>query len=335
MRAWEIVSADGIDALSLADRPSPEPGPGQVLVRLRASSINYRDLLTVESPAGRNLPCPRVPNSDGAGDVVAVGPGVTRVTPGDKVATCFFQHWNNGGITPDGMASALGGALDGVLAEEAVLAEDGVVAIPRHLDYRQAATLPCAALTAWHALVEKGRVKAGETVLLIGTGGVSIFALQFAVMHGARAIVMSSSDAKRERASRLGAWQTLNYRETPEWPEAVQEMTGGVGVDHVIEVGGAGTFERSVDAARIGGHVALIGVLAGGAVNPTAVMRKSLTVHGIYVGSRIMFEAMNQAIEAAALEPVIERTYGFDDARAAYHDMRAASHFGKLVIDIA
>lgn len=335
MRAWEIVSADGVDALSLADRPTPEPGPGEVRVRIRASSINYRDLLTVESPAARNLPYPRVPNSDGAGEVTAVGPGVSRFKPGDRVASCFFQRWNDGGITPDAMASALGGALDGVLAEDAVLAEDGVVAIPAHLDYRQAATLPCAALTAWHALVEKGRVKAGETVLLIGTGGVSIFALQFAAMHGARAIVLSSSDAKRERAAALGAWRTLNYREVPEWQDAVLEMTGGAGVDHVVEVGGAGTLERSVLAARVGGHVALIGVLTGGAVNPTAIMRKSLRVHGIYVGSRAMFEAMNRAIEAARLEPVIERAYGFDDARAAYRDMRAAGHFGKLVIDVA
>ena len=334
VRAYEIVSDDGIDALALAGRPSPEPGPGQVLVRLRASSVNYRDLMTVESPAARNLPCPRVPNSDGAGDVAAVGPGVTRVKPGDRVASCFFQRWNDGAITPDVMASALGGALDGVLAEEAVLAEDGVVAIPEGYDYRQAATLPCAALTAWHALVEKGRVKAGETVLLLGTGGVSIFALQFAVMHGARAIVVSSSDAKRERAAALGAWRTVNRRDTPEWQDAVLELTGGAGVDHVVEVGGAGTFDRSVHAARVGGHVALIGVLSGGAANPTAVMRKSLTVHGIYVGSRAMFEAMNRAIGAAGLEPVIEQAYGFDDAREAFHAMRTAGHFGKLVIDI-
>ena len=334
MRAWEIVSADGVDALTLADRPVPQPGPGQLRVRIRASSINYRDLLTVESPAARNLPYPRVPNSDGAGEVTAVGEGVTRFKPGDRVASCFFQRWNDGGITPDGMASALGGALDGVLAEEVVLAEDGAVAVPEGLDYRQAATLPCAALTAWHALVEKGRVKAGETVLLLGTGGVSIFALQFAVMHGARAIVVSSSDAKRKRVEALGAWRTVNYREDPEWHRAVRGLTGGAGVDHVIEVGGAGTFERSVEATRVGGHVALIGVLTGGAVNPVAVMRKSLTVNGIYVGSRAMFEAMNRALAAAGTQPVIDRTYPFGDARSAFRDMRAAGHFGKLVIDV-
>ena len=334
MRAWEIVSADGVDALTLADRPTPQPGPGRLRVRIRASSINYRDLLTVESPAARNLPYPRVPNSDGAGEVTAVGEGVTRFKPGDRVASCFFQRWNDGGITPDGMASALGGALDGVLAEEVVLAEDGAVAVPEGLDYRQAATLPCAALTAWHALVEKGRVKAGETVLLLGTGGVSIFALQFAVMHGARAIVVSSSDAKRKRVEALGAWRTVNYREDPEWHRAVRGLTGGAGVDHVIEVGGAGTFERSVEATRVGGHVALIGVLTGGAVNPVAVMRKSLTVNGIYVGSRAMFEAMNRALAAAGTQPVIDRTYPFGDARSAFRDMRVAGHFGKLVIDV-
>lgn len=335
MRAWEIVSNDGIDALSLAERPAPEPGPGQILARMRASSINYRDLLTVEAPAARKLPFPRVPNSCGAGEVLAAGPGVTRFAPGDRIASCFFQRWNDGAITPDAMASALGGALDGVLAERTVLAEDGAVAIPAHMDWRQAATLPCAALTAWNALVEKGRVKAGETVLLLGTGGVSIFALQFAVMHGARAIAVSSSDAKRRRAEALGAWRTLNYRETPAWERAVLDLTDGAGVDHVVEVGGAGTFERSIEAARVGGHVALIGVLTGGAANPTAVMRKSLVVHGVYVGSRAMFEAMNRALAAARLEPVIDRTYAFEDARAAFHDMRAAGHFGKLVIDIA
>ena len=335
MRAWEIVSNDGIDALSLAERPAPEPGAGEIAVRMRASSINYRDLLTVEAPGARKLPFPRVPNSCGAGEVVAAGPGVTRFAPGDRIASCFFQRWNDGAITPDAMASALGGALDGVLAEQAVLAEDGAVAIPAHMDWRQAAALPCAALTAWNALVEKGRVKAGETVLLLGTGGVSIFALQFAVMHGARAIVVSSSDVKRRRAKALGAWRTLNYRETPAWDRAVLDLTDGVGVDHVVEVGGAGTFERSIEAARVGGHVALIGVLTGGAANPTAVMRKSLTVHGVYVGSRAMFEAMNRALAAARLEPVIDRTYAFEDARAAFRDMRAAGHFGKLVIDMA
>lgn len=332
MRAYEIVAADGIDALHLADRPAREPGPGEVRVRIRASSINYRDLLTILDPVARGLPYPRVPNSDGAGEVLAVGPGVTRFQPGDRVAGTFFQRWDDGPIPADAMASALGGALDGVLAEEVVLAERGLVHVPAHLSFEEAATLPCAALTAWHALIEKGRLKAGETVLLLGTGGVSIFALQLAALHGARPIVISSSDVKLERARGLGAWQTLNYRTTPEWAQAVLDLTDGLGVDHVVEVGGAGTLERSIAACRVGGHVALIGVLTGGQINPSLIMRKSLTVHGIYVGSRAMFEAMNRAITAAGLRPVIDRRFTFDDARAAYHHMQSAGHFGKIVV---
>ena len=332
MKAYEIVGTEGIDALRLADRPTPEPGPGEVLVRIRASSINYRDLSTILDPASRRLPYPRIPNSDGAGEVLAVGPGVTRFTPGDRVAGTFFQRWDDGPITADAMASALGGAQDGVLAEEVVLGERGLVPVPAHLSFEEAATLPCAALTAWHALVAKGRLKAGETVLLLGTGGVSNFGLQLAVLHGARPIVISSSDAKLGRARSLGAWQTVNYRATPDWERAILELTDGTGVDHVVEVGGAGTLERSIAACRIAGHIALIGVLTGGQIDPTPIMRKSLTVHGIYVGSRAMFEAMNRAIAAAELRPVIDRRFAFEDARAAYHHMKAAGHLGKIVI---
>jgi NADPH:quinone reductase-like Zn-dependent oxidoreductase len=332
VRACEIVSADGIDALRLAVRQSPAPGPGEVLVRIRASSLNYRDLMTILDPESRAIPYPRIPNSDGAGEVLAIGPGVTRFAPGDRVAGTFFQRWEDGSITADAMASALGGALDGVLAEEVVLAECGLVHVPAHLSLEEAATLPCAALTAWHALIEKGLLQAGETVLLLGTGGVSIFALQYAALHGARAIVISSSDSKLERARGLGAWQTLNYRTTPDWDRAVLDITDGHGVDHVVEVGGAGTLERSISACRISGHIALIGVLTGGQINPTAIMRKSLTVHGIYVGSRAMFERMNRAITATGLRPIIDRRFAFDEARAAYHRMQGGDHFGKIVI---
>ena len=334
MQAYEIVGAEGIDALHLAERATPEPGPGEVLVRVRASSLNYRDLLTILDPDSRGLVYPRIPNSDGAGEVLAVGPGVTRVAPGDRVAGTFFQRWDDGPMTADAMASALGGARDGVLAQEVMLEERGLVRVPAHLSFAEAATLPCAALTAWHALIEKGRLRAGETVLLIGTGGVSIFALQFAVLHGARPIVISSSDAKLERARGLGAWHTVNYRTTPGWDRAAVELTDGVGVDHVVEVGGAGTLERSIAACRIAGHIALIGVLTGGQINPTGIMRKSLTVHGIYVGSRAMFEAMNRALAAAGLHPVIDRTFGFDEARAAYRHMQAGAHFGKVVVTL-
>ncbi len=221
-----------------------------------------------------------------------------------------------------------------MLAELRVLREDGLVATPAHLSDEEASTLPCAALTAWHSLVGIGRVGPGDTVLLLGTGGVSIFALQFCRMLGARAIVTSSSDAKLARARELGAWETANYRATPDWERVVLERTGGRGVDHAVEVGGAGTLEKSVAATRVGGSIGLIGVLAGGTVNPTAIMRKSIRLQGVYVGSRRMFEDMNRAIAHHGTRPVIDRTFDFDDARAAYRAMRAAGHFGKLVVRV-
>ncbi len=333
MKAWEIVGDGGIDALTLAERPSPEPGPGQVKVRVRANSVNYRDLNTVRAPGRMGLKFPRIPNSDGAGDVVAVGAGVSAVAVGDRVAGCFFQDWAAGEVSAAAMASAQGGPIDGMLAEEVVLNEHGVVPIPDHLDYEQAATLPCAALTAWHALVVKGGLKAGDTVLLLGTGGVSIFALQFCTMMGARTIITSKSDDKLDRARAMGAWQGINYGETPDWAAAVKDLTGG-GVDHIVEVGGAGTLEQSIEAVRIGGHIALIGVLTAGTVNPTPILRKSIRLNGIYVGSQAMFRAMNAAIAANRLEPVIDRSFDFAAAPDAYRHMEAAGHFGKIAITL-
>lgn len=332
MKAWRIVGAAGIEALDLAEVPTPEPGPGEVRVRMEANSINYRDLLTIQDPVARNLPYPRVPNSDGAGVVQAVGPGVIRVAPGDRVMSCFFQDWEDGTCTPDAMASALGGALDGVLAEEVILRERGVIPVPAHLSSEQASTLPCAALTAWHALVEVGGVKAGDTVLLLGTGGVSIFALQFAVAMGARAIMTSSSDEKLARARSMGAAETINYRTTPNWEAAVLDLTDGRGVDVTVEVGGAGTLPKSIHATRVAGAVALIGVLTGGTVDPTSVMRKSIRLQGVYVGSHRMFADMNRAIEHHRIEPVTDHTAGFGNAPEAYHAMQGAGHFGKIVI---
>lgn len=334
MKAYEIISDGGIDALNLAERPTPTPGHNEVLVRMRASSLNYRDLMTVVDAGSRNLPYPRIPNSDGAGEVLAVGDGVTRFAAGDRVAGCFFQRWEDGDITADGMASALGGALDGVLAEEVVLSERGLVRIPDHLSFAEAATLPCAALTAWNALVEKGQLIAGETVLLIGTGGVSIFGLQIAAMFGARSIILSSSDEKLERAKAMGASDTINYRSTPDWQDAVVKLTAGRGVDHVVEVGGAGTLPRSIASTRVAGHVALIGVLTGGEINPTAIMRNSLNFNGIYVGSQAMFERMNRAFAIAELRPVVDRTFAFGQAREAFHHLQAAGHFGKVVVEV-
>lgn len=334
MRAWQIVSPNGIDALELSERRSPEPAPGEVKVRIRASSINYRDLGTVRDPVSRKLPYPRIPNSDGAGEVLAVGAGVTGLSKGARVASTFFQRWNDGQCSPEAMASALGGALDGVLAEEVILQAEGVVPIPDHLSFEEAATLPCAALTAWNALAEAARVKAGDTVLLLGTGGVSIFALQFAKLMGARAIIISSSDAKLDRAKALGAAHTINYRTTPDWDRAVLDLTNGAGVDATVEVGGAGTLPKSITATRIAGTISLIGVLAGGQIDPATFMRKSIKMQGIYVGSRRMFLDMNRAIAFAGLKPVIDRTFAFEKAKDAFHTMQAAGHFGKIVIRV-
>jgi NADPH:quinone reductase-like Zn-dependent oxidoreductase len=334
MKAWQIVSDGGIAALQLNEAASRPPGPGEVAVRMHASAINYRDYLTVTDPVSRKLPYPRVPNSDGTGEVIAVGPGVTGVAVGDRVASCFFQRWTDGQCSAEAMASALGGALDGVLAEEAVLRADGVVPVPAHLSYTEAATLPCAALTAWNAVVETGRIKAGDWVLLLGTGGVSIFALQFATMMGARTIITSSSDEKLEKARALGATVTVNYRRHPDWEEVVLEETKGRGVDLAVEVTGAQNLPRTINATRIAGTIALIGAMHGGAIDPAQFMRRSIRMQGIYVGSRRMFLDMIQAVEAHELRPVIDTTFRFDEAREAYRHMESQTHLGKIVINV-
>ena len=334
MRAYEIISADGVDALALSEREPLSPGAGEILVGIRASAINYRDLSTIEDPEARAIPYPRIPNSDAAGEVLQVGEGVTRFQPGDRVAGCFFQQWDDGAISAQAMASALGGPIDGLLAEQVLLRESGAVHLPEHLSFEEGATLPCAGLTAWNCLVEQGGLKAGQTALFLGTGGVSIFGLQIAKMMGARAIVTSSSDAKLERAANLGADELINYREQPEWQSRVLELTNGAGVDVTIETGGAGTLEKTLEATRVGGTVSLIGVLTGGSINPSIVMRKSIRLQGVYVGNRRMFEDMNAALALNGLHPVIDQRFEFEDARSAFHAMRAAGHFGKLVVTL-
>ena len=331
MKAWEIQSDTGIDALTLALRQDPQPGYGQVLVRVRATSLNYRDLLMVRGAYGSAIELPRIPLSDGAGEVVAVGEGVSRVRVGDRVAGIFFQDWISGELTRQSLKSALGGERDGMLAEFAVLSQEGLVKLPEHLSYEEGATLPCAAVTAWHAL--QG-IAPGDTVLLLGTGGVSIFALQFAQLHGARTIVTSSSDAKLDRARELGATDTINYKTTPDWEKQVYQLTDRRGVDRIVEVGGAGTLAKSFKAVRVGGTISLIGVLAGagGAVNPLPIIMKNLTVGGIYVGSREMFEAMNRAIALHQLHPVLDRVFPFSEAPEAYRYVESAAHFGKVAI---
>ena len=334
MKAYQIISDGGIDALEQAEVDEPKPGPFEVLVRVRASSINYRDLSTVEDPAPRGFLYPRIPNSDGAGDVIAIGDDVTRFKVGDRVCGIFFQGWIDGDISARDMQNALGGSLDGMLSEYKVLHEDGLVHTPEHLSDIEASTLPCAGLTAWNSLVEKGGVTAGSTVLLLGTGGVSMIALQFCNMLGARAIVTSSSDEKLARAREIGAWETINYRSDPKWDRMVIDMTEGRGVDHTVEVGGAGTLQKSINATRLAGSIGFIGVLAGGEIDPMPLVRKSIRLQGIYVGNRRMFEDMNRAVALHQWQPVIDTTYDFDNARQAYHDMRGAGHVGKLVITL-
>lgn len=336
MKVWQIKDPFGIDKLTLSEQPDPTPGRGQIVVSVKAASLNYRDFITVKQGGVRGVKTPLIPCSDGAGEVTQVGPGVTRVKPGDRVAGIFFQNWLSGDILPHHFTSALGGSVDGMLAEQVVLHEDGVVTIPPYMSYEEAATLPCAAVTSWQALVSKGGMKAGDTVLVQGTGGVSIFALQFAVMSGARVIITSSSDEKLARAKKLGAWTTINYKTTPEWGKETLKLTNGAGVDHVVEVGGAGTLEQSFLAVRVGGTVSLIGVLSGfgGQISPYPILMKGLRVHGIYVGSREMFEAMNRAMEVQEMKPVIDRVFPFTQAREALTLMESAAHFGKIVIAV-
>ena len=335
MQAYRIHEASGPESLRREDLPEPKAGPGRVVVRVRAASLNYRDLLVIKGSYARNLPLPLVPLSDGAGEVAEVGPGVTKFKPGDRVAGCFFSNWGDGPLTESASKSALGGAVDGMLAEQVVLPEGGLVKVPDHLSDEEAATLPCAALTAWHALMEGGGLKAGQTVLVQGTGGVSLFALQFARIAGARVIATSSSDAKLARARELGASDGINYKTTADWDVAARNLTEGTGVDHVVEVGGAGTLPRSMKAVRLGGHIALIGVLAGaGEVDTRPLLMKNIRLQGIYVGSRAMFEAMNRAIALHKLKPVIDRVFPFDRAVDAYKHMESGTHFGKIVIKV-
>jgi NADPH:quinone reductase-like Zn-dependent oxidoreductase len=334
MKAFEIRKTFGLEALTVTERPDPRPGPGHVLVRVRAASLNFRDLLMVRGAYNPKQPLPLIPLSDGAGEVVRVGEGVTRVKAGDRVAGIFAQKWLAGPPTKTGLLSTLGGPLDGMLADHVVLHEDGLVHVPAHLTDEEAATLPCAAVTAWSALVEQGGLRAGDTLLVLGTGGVSIFALQFARMAGARVIVTSSSDQKLERARALGAAETINYKATPDWEKGARALTDGVGVDHVLEVGGGGTFARSIRAVRVAGRISLIGVLAGSTteLNLAPILMQSIRVQGVMVGNRETFEAMNRAIALHGLRPVVDRVFPFGEARAAFEHMAGQGHFGKIVV---
>jgi NADPH:quinone reductase-like Zn-dependent oxidoreductase len=333
MKAWEVREATGLDGLVLnAERPEPTPGPGQIVVRVRAAALNYRDQGVIKGAYGYTK-FPVIPLSDGAGEVVELGPGVTQFAAGDRVTGTFFVNWTAGRIPADASKNSLGGMVDGVLAEYVLLQETGVIKMPEYLSFEEAATLPCAALTAWHALVDSGRIRAGETVAVLGTGGVSSFAISFAKMHGAIVFLTSSSDEKLARGKALGADVLINYRATPEWDQEILKQTGGAGVDHVVEVGGPGTLERSMNAVRPAGVIHVIGAVAGqGTISPRAINRKSLRLQGIHVGSREMFAAMNAAIATHRLKPAIDRVVPFADAKAAYVHQQGAQHLGKIVI---
>lgn len=336
MRALNVSEPWGLDNLRVVEQPDPTPGPGEVLVRMRACSLNYRDWLMVNGiygrgPAGAG---PITPFSDGCGIVEAVGAGVTRVKPGDRIATLFFQDWVSGPPTLPKLSSALGFPIPGAGRELATFNENGVSKVPDFLTDEQVATLPCAALTAWRALFEDARLQPGDSVVLQGTGGVSIFGLQFAHAAGYRTLITSSSDDKLQRAKDLGADVVINYRETPEWSRPVREATGGVGADLVIEVGGGGTIDQSMKCVKIGGHIAIVGVVAGPGegFNPAMLIGNSAKLQGISVGSRDMFEAMCRAIEQHRISPVVDEVFPLTEARAAFEAMAAGRHFGKIVL---
>jgi NADPH:quinone reductase-like Zn-dependent oxidoreductase len=335
MQQYRLEKTDQGYRLALRDTGVPTPGAHEVLVRVRATSLNRRDLLVLSGQYGGSADMTGIiPLSDGAGEVAGIGAGVTRFKPGDRVASTFFQNWVSGKADAHTAATALGGAIDGVLSEYVVLSEEGLVRFPEFMSFEEAATLPCAGVTAWNGLFTRGNVQPGEIVLLEGTGGVSIFGLQFAVAAGAKALITSSSDAKLERAKKLGAWQTVNYRTTPDWDKTVLQLTGGRGVDQVLEVGGESTLPKALASLAYDAHVAYIGGLGGwGAQIPAAALPfRNVQVSGIYVGSRADFEAMNAFLAIHHLKPVIDKVFTFAEAAAAYDYMESGSHFGKIVI---
>jgi NADPH:quinone reductase-like Zn-dependent oxidoreductase len=333
MRVGQI-SSFGIDSLELVDRPTPQPGPGEVLVKIRAVSLNYRDLMMVKGSYNPKLKLPRIPCSDGAGEIAAIGEGVKIWRAGNRVCGSFFQNWLDGPPTLAKVKGALGGDIDGMLAEYVLLKQTGLVSIPEHLSFEEAATLPCAALTAWRAIAV-ANLQPNSTVLILGTGGVSIFALQFAKLKGMRVLGISSSDAKLQRACSFGLDKGLDYGETSEWDRWIMEQTNGEGVDLVVEVGGVGTLPRSLRAVKMGGVIAQIGVLSGpaDAIPISLILHKQIRIQGIYVGSRTHFEEMNKAIASSKLRPVFE-SRDWTKAREAFREMESATHFGKLVLKL-
>ena len=332
MKVAYVKTPASLASLSIGERAEPQAGAGEILVRVRASSLNYHDYAVVSGM----LPVAdgRIPMSDGAGDVVAVGAGVTRFAVGDKVMSTFFPHWAGGPVSGDRARGVPGDHVDGFAAEYVAMPASAFTRMPRGYSYEEAATLPCAALTAWRALFVENDTKPGDTILTQGSGGVSVFALQMAKAAGARVIATSSSQAKLDRLAALGADELINYRDIPEWGVKARELCGGRGVDVVVEIGGAGTLAQSIEATRIGGHISLIGVLAGwsGDVPTATLMWKNIALKGITVGSTEDQEAMVVALESTGIKPVIDRSFALDDIAAAFEHQAAQRHFGKICL---
>ncbi|WP_288378701.1 NAD(P)-dependent alcohol dehydrogenase [uncultured Massilia sp.] len=337
MRAYQILPGASIDGLQCVDYPDRDLAPYEVRVRVHAVSLNYRDLMVASGNYLVTVDDPIVPCSDGAGEVLAVGPGVTRVQVGDRVAGSFFPYWQDGMTAPEKIRHALGGDIDGMLAEEVVLHEEALAKIPASLSFVEASTMPCAGVTAWNAIfVSSNAIKPGDTALFLGTGGVSVLGMQLARAAGLRTIITSSSDDKLQRARDLGAHHTINYASIPEWHEEVLAFTQGRGANVVLEVGGKGTVNRSVSAAAMGGTVAIIGGVSGfgGEVNPASLLATAKRLVGIFVGSRTMLEDVMRFVDVTGVKPAIDRVFPFGQAKEAYRYMESGSHFGKVVIDV-
>jgi NADPH:quinone reductase-like Zn-dependent oxidoreductase len=337
MKAYELQETSGVSGLRLVEKPMPSAGPGEVLVRIRAVTLNYRDILTIKGGYGSRQKHPLIPLSDGAGTVEAVGSGVRAFKPGDRVIGSFFESWHGGAPASHKFSRALGGSVDGVLAEYRTFPQETLVSTPNHLSDAEAASLPCAALTAWSAVVQLGQIKPGDVVLTQGTGGVSLFALQFAKLCGARVIATSSSDEKIEKLNKLGANETINYVSSPEWGKSARKLTGDRGVDLVVEVGGIGTLNESIRSTRIGGSIALIGVVAGpahGEVRLPLIVMQQQRIQGVTVGSTEELQSMVRAIDAHKMHPVVDRIFSFEEVKEAFEHMSARKHFGKVAISI-
>ncbi|MDB5385113.1 MAG: alcohol dehydrogenase [Planctomycetaceae bacterium] len=335
MRAVELQQSFSIDSLQVVQQADPVPAFGQVLLRMKAWSLNFRDLMLVRGQYNPKLKFPFVPLSDGVGEVVAVGPGVTSIRTGTRVCPLFMQQWHAGQLNDSHAKSALGGAIPGILSEYVILDATGVIPVPEHLSDAEAATLPCAGVTAWNAVISSGQLQPGKTLLVQGTGGVSLFALQFAKLAGVNVIATSGSDEKLTRVKAMGAEHGINYRTQPDWDVAVRELTQGVGVDHVVEVGGSGTLSRSLKSVRAGGAVSMIGVLSGvgGDISLLPILMKNIRIQGIFVGNAEMFATMNQAISLHRMHPVVDRVFKMDAVRDAFQHLASGQHFGKVVIE--